>query len=47
MKALHKAAFIGIAIAFYSTAASADLTNQGMLDQVVTTFANQAAHWQA
>lgn len=46
MKALHKAALIGIAIALYSTAASAQLTNQGMLDQVVTEFATRATHWQ-
>ena len=36
MKTLHKAALIGVVIALYSTAASAQLTNQGMLDQVVT-----------
>jgi type IV secretion system protein TrbL len=29
MKALHKAALIGMAIAIYSTAASAQLTNPG------------------
>ncbi|HEJ1604658.1 TPA: P-type conjugative transfer protein TrbL [Pseudomonas aeruginosa] len=46
MKALHKAALIGIAIALYSTAASAQLTNQGMLDQVVTEFATRATSWQ-
>ena len=38
MKALSKAALIGVAIALYSSAASAQLTNQGMLDQVVTEF---------
>jgi ABC-type dipeptide/oligopeptide/nickel transport system permease component len=42
MKALHKAALIGVALALYSTAASAQLTNQGMLDQVVTEFATRA-----
>ncbi len=46
MKALHKAALIGVALAFYSTAASAQLTNQGMLDQVVTEFATRATAWQ-
>lgn len=46
MKALHKAALIGVAIALYSTAASAQLTNQGMLDQVVTEFATRATSWQ-
>ncbi|MFV8826137.1 P-type conjugative transfer protein TrbL [Thauera sp. WH-2] len=46
MKALHKAALIGVTIALYSTAASAQLANQGMLDQVVTEFATRAASWQ-
>ncbi|AVQ07033.1 TPA: P-type conjugative transfer protein TrbL [Xanthomonas vasicola pv. zeae] len=46
MKALHKAALIGVTLAFYSTAASAQLTNQGMLDQVVTEFATRATSWQ-
>jgi type IV secretion system protein TrbL len=46
MKARHKAALIGIAIALYSTAASADLTNQGMFDQVMMEFASRAARWQ-
>ncbi|OLI96150.1 P-type conjugative transfer protein TrbL [Xanthomonas oryzae] len=46
MKALSKAALIGVAIALYSTAASAQLTNQGMLDQVVTEFATRATSWQ-
>lgn len=46
MKALHKAALIGVALALYSTAASAQLTNQGMLDQVVTDFASAASSWQ-
>ncbi|WP_413974928.1 P-type conjugative transfer protein TrbL [Stenotrophomonas acidaminiphila] len=47
MKALHKAALIGVTLALYSTAASAQLTNQGMLDQVVTEFATRATSWQA
>lgn len=46
MKALHKAALIGVVLALYSTAASAQLTNQGMLDQVVTEFAMRATSWQ-
>ncbi|MFP3743614.1 P-type conjugative transfer protein TrbL [Achromobacter sp. SIMBA_011] len=46
MKALHKAALIGVALALYSSAASAQLTNQGMLDQVVTEFATRATAWQ-
>ena len=46
MKALHKAALIGVALALYSSAASAQLTNQGMLDQVVTEFATRATSWQ-
>ncbi len=46
MKALHKAALIGVVLALYSTAASAQLTNQGMLDQVVTEFATRATSWQ-
>lgn len=46
MKVLSKAALIGVAIALYSTAASAQLTNQGMLDQVVTEFATRATSWQ-
>ena len=46
MKALHKAALIGVTLALYSTAASAQLTNQGILDQVVTEFATRATSWQ-
>ena len=46
MKVLHKAALIGVVLALYSTAASAQLTNQGMLDQVVTEFATRATSWQ-
>ncbi len=46
MKALHKVALIGVTLALYSTAASAQLTNQGMLDQVVTEFATRATAWQ-
>lgn len=46
MKALHKVALIGAVLAFYSITASAQLTNQGMLDQVVTEFATRASAWQ-
>ncbi|MCQ4231986.1 P-type conjugative transfer protein TrbL [Pseudomonas stutzeri] len=46
MKALHKAASMGAILAVYSSAASAQLTNQGMLDQVVTEFATRASAWQ-
>jgi len=46
MKALHKMVLIGVVIALYSTAASAQLTNQGMLDKVVTEFATRATAWQ-
>lgn len=46
MKVLHKAALIGVALALYTTAASAQLTNQGMLDKVVTEFATRATAWQ-
>ena len=46
MKALHKAVLIGAVYALYSTTASAQLTNQGMLDQVVMGFATRATAWQ-
>ncbi|MFC8752897.1 P-type conjugative transfer protein TrbL [Pseudomonas oryzihabitans] len=46
MKALHKTALIGATFALYSTAASAQLTNQGMLDQVITEFSTRASAWQ-
>jgi type IV secretion system protein TrbL len=46
MKGLHKTALIGAVLALYSTAALAQLTNQGMLDQVVTKFATRATAWQ-
>lgn len=47
MKALHKAALIGAALMLYSAGAAAQLTNQGLLDQVVTEFATRAAAWQS
>ena len=37
---------IGAALVLYSTGAAAQLTNQGMLDQVVNQFATKAASWQ-
>ena len=47
MKTLHKPALlIGAFLALCCTAASAQLTNQGMLDQVVTEFATRATAWQ-
>ena len=46
MKSLHKAALIGVALVLYSTAASADLTNKGILDSVVDEFATRASSWQ-
>ncbi|EPB6992071.1 P-type conjugative transfer protein TrbL [Escherichia coli] len=36
---------LGLAFALYSSGAAAELTNQGMLDQVVTEFASKAASW--
>lgn len=36
----------GLSLAFYSAGAAAQLTNQGMLDQVVTEFATHASSWQ-
>lgn len=36
---------LGLAFALYSSGAAAELTNQAMLDQVVTEFASKAANW--
>lgn len=48
MKTLYKPTLlIGTFLALCCTAASAQLTNQGMLDQVVTEFATRAVAWQA
>ncbi len=47
MKALHKAALTGAALLFYSAGAAAQLTNQGLFDQVVTEFATRATSWQS
>lgn len=47
MKAIHKAALIGACVMLYSAGAAAQLTNQGVLDQVVTEFSTKATTWQA
>lgn len=47
MKAVHRAALIGVSLALYSAVASAQLSNQGMLDQVVMEFAVRATAWQS
>ncbi len=47
MRRWFKAALFGVAIFLYSTAASAEVTNQGILDQVVTDFASRASTWRA
>lgn len=46
MKTLTKAVLGGTVLLLHSGLAKADLTNQGMLDQVVTGFATRAASWQ-
>ena len=46
MNAGHKAALSGAVLTLYSTAAVAQLTNLGMLDQVVMEFATRATAWQ-
>ncbi|AOW14534.1 P-type conjugative transfer protein TrbL [Hydrogenophaga crassostreae] len=38
---------LAVVLMLYSTGAAAQLTNQGMLDQVVTEFATRAASWQS
>ncbi|ARV23417.1 conjugal transfer protein TrbL [Xanthomonas citri pv. glycines] len=45
MKRMAFALSVGLAFALFSTGASAELTNQGMLDQVVTEFASKASSW--
>lgn len=47
MKVVHRAALIGVSLALYSAVASAQLSNQGMLDQVVMEFAMRATAWQS
>lgn len=46
MKVIKTAALIGTVLMLYSAGAAAQLTNQGMLDQVVTEFATRASNWQ-
>ena len=46
MKGRKTAALIGVALMLYSAGAAAQLSNQGMLDQVVTEFATRASSWQ-
>ena len=46
MKEIKTAVLIGAALMLYSASAAAQLTNQGMLDQVVTEFATRASSWQ-
>lgn len=46
MKTLTKTVLGGTVLLLHSGLAKADLTNQGMLDQVVTGFASRAASWQ-
>lgn len=45
MKEFKTAIFIGVALMLYSASAAAQLSNQGMLDQVVTEFATRASSW--
>lgn len=46
MKTLRKTIITGIFLLLYSAGAAAQLTNQGMLDQVVTEFSTRATGWQ-
>jgi type IV secretion system protein TrbL len=47
MKSLQRAALISAVLLFYSAGAAAQLTNQGLLDQVVSEFATRAKGWQS
>lgn len=49
MKMLKNTSLIGccLLLALYSGSAAAQLTNQGMLDQVITEFSSRASTWQA
>lgn len=47
MKLTNNAALICVCLMLYSAGAAAQLTNQGMLDHVVTEFATRASAWQA
>ena len=46
MKEIKTAVLIGAALMLYSASAAAQLTNQGILDQVVTEFATRASSGQ-
>lgn len=46
MTTLRKATITGIFLLLYSASAAAQLTNQGMLDQVVAEFSTRATGWQ-
>jgi type IV secretion system protein TrbL len=46
MKTVHKSVLIGATLALFSSVASAQLSNQGMLDTVATAFATHASFWQ-
>lgn len=46
MKTFHKTALISAALAIHSTPALAALTNEGLLDDVMTEFLSHAARWQ-
>lgn len=47
MKGMKTVALIGAALMMYSAGAAAQLSNQGMLDQVITEFATRASSWQS
>lgn len=46
MKPSFRLVSLGSAFVFYSSSAKAELTNQGMLDQVILEFASRASAWQ-
>src|SRR5690554_5729321 len=46
MKTMTRAILSGGVLVLHSSLASANLTNQGILDQVVTDYATRAASWQ-
>ena len=46
MKTMTRAILSGGVLLLHSSLASANLTNQGILDQVVTDYATRAASWQ-
>lgn len=47
MQGIKPMAFLAVLLLIYSMNASAQLTNQGVLDQVVTEFSIRASSWQA